>query len=53
MTKTRITQGITLLFVIAIIVVFIIHLKNSNEIVEVSDEAYDFALEDVNGEIYQ
>ena len=53
MTITRITQGITLLFVIAIIVVFIIHLKNSNEIVEVSDEAYDFALEDVNGEIYQ
>lgn len=53
MTKAQITQIITLIFVIAIITILVIHLKNSNEIVEVGDEAYDFTLEDMNGEIHQ
>lgn len=53
MLRTRITQGVTLLFVMAIIAVLVINIKNKQEIVKVGDEAYNFALEDMTDEIYE
>ncbi len=53
MTKVRITQIVTLLFVIAIIAVLVINIKNKNEVVKVGDEAYNFALEDQDEVVHE
>lgn len=53
MNKTRITQGIVVLFVISIIAVLVINIKNKSDIVEVGDEAYNFALEDRADQVYE
>lgn len=53
MLRTRITQVITLLFVVAVIAVLVINIKNKQEIVKVGDEAYNFALEDMTDDIYE
>lgn len=53
MTKTRIVQGLALLFVIGILGIFVVNLKDQGEVVGVGDQAYDFQLEDQNGEVHQ
>ena len=52
MKKTRWIQGITLFILVGFITILVVNL-NKNESVTVGDEAYDFALEDRTGEIYQ
>src|SRR5690625_7119671 len=53
MTKTRLTQIVTGIFVIGIILVFVINLNGQGDIARVGDEAADFQLEGQNGELYQ
>ena len=45
MTKTRLTQIVTGIFVIGIILVFVINLNGQGDIARVGDEAADFQLE--------
>ncbi|SDZ67117.1 Peroxiredoxin [Evansella caseinilytica] len=53
MDKRRIAQGAILLFIIGVLATFVIGIRAQGNAVGVGDEAVDFALEDMDGQLHQ
>lgn len=53
MTKARWIQSIAIVFVLGLFLIFIINLKSQAEVAYVGDEAIDFELEALNGDVHR